>query len=229
MARGEAINERMSLLAQEKSKRQHLASLRRDTTRKIDFVSRKAVIEHREAYHLIRDFFKEFLEKRYEFTTNELRAEIKKVYISNTVRARISALLDLLEAIEYANVHYSRDDLLKILAEFDQIVTQLVHIHTTKKSWWTRVRAFMLREDDDDQSVITDLPAIEEEDAYKVRIHTLVERCYIALERHRMQQAKIAYKHLLEEYNLLDDERKRQYYLLVEQTYTDIINRSKMQ
>jgi hypothetical protein len=224
----EAVKERMNLLMQENAKRQRLAALRRDTARKIDFLRHKAVIEYREVYTLIRDFFKEFLEQRYEFTTNELRAELKKIYISNTVRAQISALLDELQAIEYATVHYSREELIKILHDFEEVVVQLVRIHTNAKSFLDRLRAFFMRDDDEQESIIADLPSREENDAYHVRIYTLVERCYVALNQHRMRKAKIAYKHVLSEYNLLDDERKKQYYPVIEQTYADIINRAKM-
>lgn len=229
MTGGEAVKERMGLLLQEKTKRQRLAVLRRDTTRKIEFVRKKAIIEHKEVYTVIREFFKEFLEQRYEFTTNELRAELKKVYISNGTRVQIAKLLDDLEAIEYANVHYPRERLLAILEEFERVVRELVRLHATTKSFWDRIRTILRGEEADAMSIIADLPAIEENDAYHVRIYTLIERCYVALDRHRMHQAKKAYEALLDEYNLLDQERKKQYYTIIEQTYMDIVNRAKMQ
>jgi len=228
MAKGEDVKARMNLMLQESQKRSRLEILRKDTMRKVDFIRRKTVIEYHDVYHVIRDFFKEFLERRYEFTMNELRGELKKVYISNQTRQQITPILDSLEAIEYATVHYAKADLVKILDEFSAIVEQLVHVHTNRKPLLERVRAFFMKESLEPQTIIAELPVIEETDAYHVRIYTLVEKCYIALDRHNMHRAKLAYKALIEEYNLLDDIRKQQYYTLIEQTYKDILSRASM-
>ncbi len=227
MKEGELVKDRMNLLIQEKTKREHLVVLRRDTLRRIEYIRKKAVIEHKEVYYTIRDFFKEFLEQRYEFTTTELRAELKKVYISSATRQQINDILDTLQAIEYANVHYEKTDLLKILNAFETIVTQLVRTHINTKSIWTHLTSFFIKEEDP-ATILADLPVVEQNDEYHIRIEVLVERCYIALEKHQIHRAKVAYKKLLEEYAILDETRKKQHYHLLEQTYHDIINRAKM-
>lgn len=227
MAKGEKLNTRMNSAMLEKAKRQRLITLKKDTIRRIEFIRKKAVIEHQEIYHAIRDFFKEFLEQRYEFTTNELRAELKKIYISGSTRKLINTLLDDLQAIEYASVHYERKDIMNILDSFEIIVKDLVHTHTSVKSFWDKLKQ-MLGMQDDPQTILADLPVIEKSDEKHVLLAVLVERCYIALDKHQMHKAKVAYKKLLEEYSMLDDETKKQNYHMIEQTYSDIMNKQKM-
>jgi hypothetical protein len=216
----------MEALAHERERHQHLVALRRDTTRKIAFVRKKAVIEHHEVYQLIKEFFKEFLEKRYEFTITELRGELKRVYVSNQTRQLIGTILDRLEAAEYATVHYTREDLIAILKDFEEAINQLVRVHVTPKTWFTRIHQFFFPEPDP-STIISDLPVIEGQDATNIRIHTLIERCYVALDKHRLGKAKAAYEALLQEYERLDDEKKKEHFHLIEQTYYDLMHRAK--
>jgi hypothetical protein len=225
---GEAVKERMNLLLQEKQKQARLSKLRTDTLRRIDFIKHKAIIEFHEVYQVVREFFKEFLEKRYEFTMSELRSELKKVYISNSTRQDIARFFEELEGSEYASVHYPREDLVMLLEKFRQIVEQLVRVHTVSKTFFERMRSFFLKEQDP-QTIIAELPVVEGADAYHVRIYTLIERCYIALDKHNLRGAKSAYDALLAEYNQLDGELQQQYFEIIEQTYHDLQHRAKMQ
>jgi hypothetical protein len=218
---------RMDLLLQERQRTERLTVLRRDTLRKIEFLERKSIIEYKEVYQAIKEFFKEFLERRYEFTITELRAELKKVYISNSTRQLVSSILERLEASEYATVHYPKEDLLKLLADFKQVVQQLVQVHTSSKSWLERLRSFLFK-DPDPQTIIAELPVVEAPDAYHLRIYTLIEKCYVALDAHNLRRAKAAYDALLQEYDQLDDQYKEQYYAVIQQTYHDLLNRAKM-
>jgi hypothetical protein len=227
MAKGEQVKARMDLLLQERQRAARLGDLRRDTLRRVDFIRRKAVIEYREVYGVIREFFKEFLERRYEFTITELRKELKKVYISNSTRLIIAGILERLEAAEYATVHYTREDLVKILDDFKQAVEELVKVHTGAKPFFERLRMFLFK-DPEPQTIIAELPVAEGNDAYHVRIYTIIEQCYIALDRHNLAKAKAAYDALLQEYGLLDDGRKAQYYPVIEQTYRDLLHRAEM-
>jgi hypothetical protein len=223
----EDVKARMDLLLQEKQRTERLEVLRRDTLRKIEFLQRRSVIEYREVYSIIKEFFKEFLERRYEFTITELRVELKKVYISNTTRQLINSVLDRLEASEYATVHYAKEELLKLLDDFKHVVEQLVRVHTEPKSWLEHIKSFLFKEPDV-QTIIAELPAIETADAYHVRIYTLIEKCYIALDTHNLHRAKVAYDALLAEYATLDDDRKEQYYEIIQQTYHDLLSRAQM-
>ncbi|MBR9703559.1 hypothetical protein GOV10_05955, partial [Candidatus Woesearchaeota archaeon] len=73
MAEGQEVSE--------KSRGVRLGTLKQEVLRRASFFEHKAVIDYREVYHLIRRFFKEYLERDYEFTISELREEVKRTYI----------------------------------------------------------------------------------------------------------------------------------------------------
>jgi hypothetical protein len=222
----EEVKKRLDLLKQEQEKLRRLEKLRSDTLRKVEFLNKKAVLEYHEVYLLIKEFFKEFLEKRYEFTMNELRQELKKVYISNLTRGHIATVLEMVSAGEYATVHYSKADLIKILSYFREIVQQLIQAHTSRKSLMERFKSLLFK-DPDPQTIISELPVVEGGDSARVRLYTLIERCYEALDKHNLGHAKSTYEVLLQEYEQLDEERKDEHYHIVHQTYQDMMNRSK--
>ncbi|MBR9700366.1 hypothetical protein GOV11_00700 [Candidatus Woesearchaeota archaeon] len=224
---GGEIKQRMLLLAQEQERRKEMNALRRDTVRRINFLQKKAVVETHDVYNLIRGFFKRFLNKHYEFTITELRAELKQIYISANTRKAVEDILNSLEAIEYANVHYRREELMKLLDEFSESVKQLVHMHKMRKSMWLKLREFFLRHEIEPEFILADLPMLEESDDEYIRIHLLVENCYEALDGRHIHRAKAAYKALLKKYHDLPMDERRRFYTLVDQTYQDIINRSK--
>jgi hypothetical protein len=228
MAGGEDVKARMAQMMQERERQARLERLREDTTRKIDFLSKKAVIEHHEVYLLVKEFFKEFLERRYEFTINELRTELKHVYISHATRQHIAHVLEQIEAIEYTSIHYNRQDLVKTLELFKDVVNQLVHVHVHNKSFFDHMRAIFGGKQDM-HTIIAELPTLTGDDAYHRRIYTLIEKCYVALDHHNLNRAKAAYQALLGEYELLDEPKRVQYYEVLHQTYLDLSNRAKTQ
>jgi hypothetical protein len=226
MVRGE-ISEAMALRDRERQRQKLLDELRRDTLRKIDFLVKKTVIEYHDVYHLVREFFMEFLERRYQFTINELRQEIKHVYIPATVRQSISRVLQELEAAEYATVHFPKAKLVAILLEFRGIVEQLVHVHTVKPSLWQRLM-LIFGHDPVPEVLLADLPSKESQDPQRIKLYTIVEQCYLALNRRDLRKAKWLYESLIKEYEGLDEETKEEHYPVIHQTYLDLMNRAKM-
>lgn len=228
MAGGEDVKARMNLALQEKERQARLELLHKDITRKIDFLIKKSAVEHHDVYLLIKEFFREFLDRRYEFTVNELRAELKQVYISHVTRQHIGHVLSAIEAIEYTNVHYTRADLVKILEQLREVVTQLVHVHTHNATLFDRLRIAFGGKIEPEQ-LIAELPAIEGNDGATQRLYTLVEKCYIALDHHDLHRAKAAYQALLTEYNQLDNAQRAKHYHVLHQTYLDLASRAKME
>jgi hypothetical protein len=227
MTRGEEFRKALSLEEQEKDRRKHLEQLRTDTIRKIDFLDHKVVIDYHDVYRLIREFFKEFLGKRYEFTINELKTELRKVYISSTTRPLIEEILECLETGEYLTVHYKRPELQKLLVDFRKVVEQLIRTHTARKSFIDHLKSFFFKEPDP-QSILSELPVIEGNDQHHKRLYILIERCYAALDQHNLHRAKASYEALLVEYNRLSERERAEYYPVVHQTYQDLVSRATM-
>lgn len=228
MGRGEALRERMALLQQEQERRRRISQLKRDTLKKIEYFQRKTVIETHDVYSLVKWFFREFLEKRYEFTVPELREEIRNVYISTSTRDILNDILGMLESVEYTNVHYTREQLKNLLDAFAIIVQQLVRTHSKKKTLWQRFKSFIFKEEIEPEVIIAELPAIEQDDAENVRVRLLVEKCYASLDRHSLHRAKATYQALLKEYQSLPEKEKKRFYPLLDQTYKDLQNRAEM-
>ncbi|MDD9952904.1 MAG: hypothetical protein OXR66_01045 [Candidatus Woesearchaeota archaeon] len=220
------LQDRMRLLTEEKSRRKRLVQLRNETIKKAAFLHKKNVIETHDVYQLIRSFFKGFLGKEYEFTINELREELKHVYITHATRGHINEILKALEGLEYADVQLQHEQLVALLELFTVTVKELVRMHTAKANFFTKLKAFFTREDLTPDVIIAELPVIEDDNALHVRMHTLVEKCYAALERHNARRAKAAYEALLNEYADLETSDREHFYQLIEQTYRDLQHRS---
>lgn len=231
MERGEtpasSIRERMGQLAQDAERRKRLSLLRTDSIRKAEFFKTKATIDVHDIYSLVKSFFQEFLEERQEFTLNELRERLKTIYLSSTTRKMVDDLLHDLHAVEYANVHYNRAQLTNILDRFSEMVRQLIKTHTTSKTIFTKIRNMFFKQTDP-QTIIAELPVIEHDTQREIRVKILVEKCYVALDKHNIHRAKASYKILLDEYEQLDTEMKKEFYHTIHQTYQDIHNRELM-
>jgi hypothetical protein len=219
--------QRMDTLLREKERQQHLASVHKDTLRKIAFLKKKTVIEARDVYTLVQEFFKEFLEKHQEFTMTELRKELREVYISNSTRQTIAKILDRLGTMEYTTVHYSREDLCQLLDDVQHVIDQLIAVHAARNSVFGRIKSMFFKPADA-QTIITELPFVEQTDADGLRLYILIEKCYAHLDKHQLHKAKAAYEDLLAEYSRLESAKQAQYFPLLEQTYSDLLNRAAM-
>jgi hypothetical protein len=128
--------------------------------------------------------------------------------------------------MEYASVHYSKEQLQQMLTILRQVVDELVKIHTGKRSLIERLRLLFNPEP---ELIVSDLPATVSSSKEEMQLHVMVEKCYIALDQQKLGHAKTAYHDLLKHYETFDDDHKKQFYPLVHQTYTDLMHRAKMQ
>ena len=205
------------------SRRALLNRIKQETLRRILFLEHKAVIDYRDVYHLIRWFFKEYLEKRYEFTITELRDEIHRTYIPSRVREQVILLLKDLEKMEYETIHYSKVDLVGILERFRKIVDEIIGSQRRRHSWMQKIKAFLLKEEEN-PIIISELPAIENSDAYHVNINILLERTYLFIDQKNKRKAKRQYQELHSVYEASPEDIKHEYYPLIDQTYETLVS-----
>lgn len=203
------------------SRSAHLRKLKLEITRRVTFLQHKAVIDYREIYQLIREFFKAYLERPYEFTISELRQEIKGTYVPITVREEVNALLTTIEHMEYRSVSYSREELYKILEQFRHVVDELIKISTRKQTFFEKIRRFIFKQEVE-LLIISELPAIENDDAEHVHLNILLERTYSFISKKSFSRAKKQYKELLMYYDTVSDDIKREFYPLIDEAYTDL-------
>jgi len=205
----------------EVSRAQQLRRLKAEITRKISFLEHKAVLDYREVYQLIREFFKGYLNQDYEFTITELREQMKKTYVPIAAREGIENLLIQIEEMEYANTQYSRESLEKTLKDFRALVENLVKVMTRKKTFWEKIKEFVFKEEEE-VIIISDLPVIEDESAASTHIRILLERLYLFLSKKKLTAAKKQYLELLEYYDDAPQEVREEFYPLLNEAYSKL-------
>lgn len=209
----------------EKSRGTRLGTLKQEVLRKASFFEHKAVIDYRDLYHLIRHFFKEYLERDYEFTISELREEVKRTYIPISIRDDVFSLLDTIEKMEYETVKYPRIELVNILVKFRKVVEELVKTHKRRHGFWSKVRGFLLKEEEE-PILLSELPVIETSDEPHIHINLLLEKIYIFFAQKKIAKAKKQYAELIEYYNQVPEDLKREYFPIIDETYNKLIELS---
>ena len=205
----------------EVSRSQELKATKNEILRKVSFLEHKAVIDYKEVYTIIRYFFKKYLGRSYEFTIRELRSELQKIYVPANVREDVFTLLDTIEHMEYATVHYTREELIDILKKFRHVVEELVRTLTQKQSFMTKIKAFIFKEEED-PIIIAELPRIEDTNKEYIHTNVLLERLYSFINKKHERKARRQYQELLTYYDGIDEHYKQEFYPLIDQAYHDL-------
>lgn len=205
-----------------------LADVARDTKRRITYLLKKPFVEQREVYNLTKAFFKAYLQKPYEFTCEELRRELHKVYLNSTTRERVEALLEKLGLLEYTDTQYSQAELKLMAQELEGIVKELYIDHTRQLPWLTRLANWLFRKKPKrSETIISEYPMIEQDDPVSVELNTILEELYEALEENRVKKAVKLYKQLMKRYDRLGSSVQHEFYHKVNAAYKAIIKQSK--
>ncbi len=113
--------------------------LKRATKKKIDRLLQKPRPSAVAAYNLIKNFFKAYTEKDYEYTREELIDELDKVYLEDDVKQKVVNAIRELGKIEFANVDYSKQEIESLMKDFEEGVEHLVHAETMELGFWDRI------------------------------------------------------------------------------------------
>lgn len=200
----------------------------RDTRRKSAFLMRKPFVEPVEAYALARTFFKAYLKKEYEFTMDELRQELHKVYLSSAVRQRADALIDKLSLLEFTDTKYGQAEVKHLLSEIDGLVKDLVIERQREVPWLTRAANWLFRKRPvQRETVITEYPAREPNDPVSIELNLILERLYIALDGRNVRRAVKEYKQLMRRYDRLGPSMQHRFYHKVHEAYERILRQGE--
>ena len=199
----------------------------RDTRRKAAFLLRKPFVEQHEVYVLAKAFFKAYLRKEYEFTADELRKELHKIYLSTVVRERVEALVEKLGLLEYTDTQYSQAELKFLLQDLDGIVEMLVVERRRQLPFLTRVANWLFRKSPREAraTVISEYPVVEDADPVTVELNTILEDVYLELEKGNARKAAKLYKALLGKYDRLGVTAQHRLYHKVNAAYEAIAKR----
>ncbi len=196
----------------------------RKTRRKAAFLLRKPVVEQAEVYVLAKEFFKAYLKKPYEFTAEELRSELHKVYLAPTPREQSDRLVEKLGLIEYTDTRYTQAELKHLLQELDTIVKLLVIEHKRRVPWLTRFADWLFQtRRQKSVTPISDIPVKEENDPTTVELNTLLEQIYMFLDEGKRRRAAQRYTELLHRYERLGSTAQEGFYHKVRAAYEAIM------
>ncbi len=199
--------------------------LKKAINKKINFILSKAFISEKEVYYLIRSFFKKFLEIDYEFTSEELNNELRKIYLTNELQEKVKLLFKKISKVEYASKPFSKDELIRLLNDFKSIIDELIIAHYKKESsimkrlgdnihkFFSNDHKKMLKEEEH---------ALSENERVLIRMNMLLDNSK-RWSKKDLNKAKGAYKELLLIYNSLGEEKKKVFYKPVHELY-NILN-----
>lgn len=100
--------------------------------KKIDYALAKAFIHDNDLYELIEDFFREYLDLKYEFTHEELTKELDKMFIRDQLKQKIIAFLDRIAFLQFnAQEKPSQEELRALILGFKEIINGLISFEET--------------------------------------------------------------------------------------------------
>ncbi len=202
-----------------------LLAVARQTRRRINYLLQKPFVDEAELYGLAKGFFKAYVGKESELTAHELKRELHKVYLTSKVRSGLDAFLAKIEVLEYADARYSQEELKHLLGELDSLVREMVSEHQRQLPWLTRIAHFLLgnRGEKQEGVVISDYPALEENDPVTVELNTLLESFYEALDGGKRGRALKAYRLLLRKYEALGASAQQAFYHKLRAAYEALL------
>jgi hypothetical protein len=128
--------------------------LKEKTLEKIDIFSKELASQNLEEasiefFNTVREFLESFFNIRYEFTYNELNHEIeKKKIVKGDLKKKLVSFSNELSLKEYSDKGISKDELLRLISSFRNIVIELTSAATSENggvSGAERIRTPLLR------------------------------------------------------------------------------------
>ncbi|MFH0869852.1 MAG: hypothetical protein V1866_02240 [archaeon] len=200
--------------------------LKKAVDTKIKHVNAKAFISEREVYDLVRGFFKRYLDIDYEFTCDELIKELRRVYLSADIQARVKILLDRISEIEHLSREFSKQELQQMLADFKELVDMMIVSHYEKHSFLKRLGDWLAKPfSHQHKEVFDDSALLSENERLVVKMNMLLDNAK-RISDLDISKAKEIYKELIQVYDSLDPDRKQRYYKPVNELYSLLKNKS---
>ncbi len=203
--------------------------LKKAVHKRMKQILNKAFISEREVYDLVRSFFKKYLGIDYEFTREELMRELRRVYISPELQERVRHLFDNISEIEHTSKAFQREELEKIINEFESIINDLIVSHYEKeKSFLKKLRDSIHKIFSRKHKTLLDIDdsVLSENERVIVKMNMLLDNAKRLTDKD-MVRAKEAYKELINLYDSLDDTRKKAYFKPVQELYNMIKTKEK--
>ena len=198
--------------------------LKKAVDHRIATITAKAFISEREVYELVRGFFKKYLGIDYEFTSEELVYELKKVYVAPEFQERIRLLLDRISEMEHLSRAFEKEELQSVLADFKSLVDGLIGAHYENKGFFRKLGDSFKGSAQDHRKMLNEATMLNENERIIVKMNMLLDNSRRWANKD-VAAAKQAYDELLHLYNALDDERKTAYFKPINELYSILRNK----
>jgi hypothetical protein len=108
--------------------------------KKADYYSAKNSVTDVDLYYIVKDFFKEFLDLKYEFSFDELVTELDKIYMEAAQRETVSNFILKIKLIEYDDRSFDELEIKSFIKEFSDIAKMLIkNLGLTKETFWSKL------------------------------------------------------------------------------------------
>ncbi len=204
-------------------------------------------------FHIIRGFFAEFFRLKYQFTLDELEADLKRKRVDNDLKEKISLFLKKLTVIGFSEIKITKQELMQLQNYFLYLFDKITFIEDQKpKGFFKSIAENISRKlriyrhskkEPFFQSLFRSLSLgaksasvflspkemrsrIEKKKSSRQldNLQSLMINAYEHLSKGRLEQSKKAYADIKHAYNALNDEDKEHIYEEIVSLYNEIVS-----
>ncbi len=202
-------------LALFKSKKKNpLLELKTNFLHRIDFLLGKQGLKDEELYHVVKDFFKQYLKLDYEFTFEELIEEFDKVYLDPDVKQELIQFISDVGLIEFSENAYKEREVKEFLKSFAWLIDRLIPLKVKENFFDPELKKIV---EEKPSEVVKEEEFLKQETPQAFKY--LVREASKELSNNNVEKAKALYLKALQIYNKMSDKDKAENYKLLRALY----------
>jgi hypothetical protein len=114
--------------------------------KKADYYCSRDIVTDVDLYYLVKDFFREFLDLKYEFSFEELLGEIDRTYMETKYREKAVEFIRQIEAIEYSNASFRDEEIKALMKDFALLARLLMKLaEPPRENFWGKFGSIFRR------------------------------------------------------------------------------------
>jgi len=198
-----------------KSKKKNpLLELKTNFLHRIDFLLGKQGLKDEELYHVVKDFFKQYLHLDYEFTFEELIEEFDKVYLDPDVKQELIQFISDVGLIEFSENAYNEREVKEFLKSFAWLIDRLIPLKVKENFFDPELKKIV---EEKPSEVVKEEEFLKQETPQAFKY--LVREASKELSNNNVEKAKALYLKALQIYNKMSDKDKAENYKLLRALY----------
>ena len=204
----------MALSLFKSKKKNPLLELKTNFLHRIDFLLGKQGLKDEELYHVVKDFFKQYLHLDYEFTFEELIEEFDKVYLDPDVKQELIQFISDVGLIEFSENAYKEREVKEFLKSFAWLIDRLIPLKVKENFFDPELKKIV---EEKPSEVVKEEEFLKQETPQAFKY--LVREASKELSNNNVEKAKALYLKALQIYNKMSDKDKAENYKLLRALY----------